>query len=276
MKLRIPATSANLGPGFDTIGLALSLYQYLEVEEDRESNLKKGHLVYDAYAKTFAYVGKDPLAANFNFYGDIPRSRGLGSSAACIVAGITSANELGKLGLGQDQLLEIATEMEGHPDNVAPALFGGLVYAMRDGGLYYKKVSVSSNLVFTLLIPRDELLTDVARDLLPKKVPMEDAIFNLSHLPFLIEAFEKGDFDLLKVASQDRLHEQYRAKYIPYFLDLKESLKDKACVHISGAGSTSLMISKESILQDLEEIVQEGVQILEVSVDGEGVKKIKQ
>ena len=98
----------------------------------------------------------------------------------------------------------------------------------------------------------------------------------MSHLPFLIEAFEKGDFDLLKVASQDRLHEQYRAKYIPYFLDLKESLKDKACVHISGAGSTSLMISKESILQDLEEIAQEGVQILEVPVDGEGVKKIKQ
>ena len=91
MKLRIPATSANLGPGFDTIGLALSLHQYLEVEEDRESNLKKGHLVYDAYVKTFAYVGKDPLAANFNFYGDIPRSRGLGSSAACIVAGITAA-----------------------------------------------------------------------------------------------------------------------------------------------------------------------------------------
>ena len=274
MKLRIPATSANIGPGFDVAGLALGLYQYLEVKLADKINLGPDHLVYVAYERAFAYRGQDPKPASFNYYGDIPRSRGLGSSAACIVAGLVAANELGDLNLSQDQLLSLATEIEGHPDNVAPALLGGLVYSMVDKVVYSKKVPVHSSLLFTLCIPETEFSTEKARGLLPKKLEMKDAVCNLSHLPFLIQALEEGDFDLLKLASKDCLHEPYRGPYIPYFLDLKKALEKKACVHISGAGSTSLLISKVPLKEELEDLTKGEAKILQVTIDQEGVKKI--
>lgn len=256
MKIRVPASSANLGPGFDCFGIAWQLYNELEFEVGgtgldvsgcdkkycNENNL--AFRAYDAVLRRFG-LAHDSLHIRF-LTSDIPISRGLGSSSALLVAGVMAANGLHGLGMSREELLDIATALEGHPDNVAPALFGGLTVSATEAG---RPISVhfplSDKLHFTALVPPFELSTEKARKVLPHDVPRADAIFNVSRSALLLNALGSGDLKLLRTAMADRLHEPYRIPLIDGF-DIARGLAYKCgadALCISGAGSTVLCVS---------------------------------
>ncbi len=256
MKVRVPASSANLGPGFDCFGIAWKLYNEIEFIPD-VSSLKitgcpadyqnENNLCYRAYCAALNYceLPEKPVEINF-LKNEIPISRGLGSSAALIVSGVTAANELNNLKLSKNELLSIATEIEGHPDNIAPALFGGFTASAMDKALALSvSYPLSSKLHFTAIIPDFELSTELSRSVLPDMVSKSDAVFNISRSALLIKALEDGNFVLLSTALQDKLHQKYRFRLIDGFDEVKECAMrcGAAGICISGAGSTLLCIS---------------------------------
>lgn len=256
MKIRVPASSANLGPGFDCFGIAWQLYNELDFELCGEGLSISGcdyryandnNWAYVAYKAVLERCGIAPAGLRIHF-GDcqIPIGRGLGSSSALLVAGVMAANELHGLGLSKQELLDVATVLEGHPDNVAPAIYGGLsASAMVAGKPVTVQYPLSEKLRFTALIPPFELSTVEARRVLPQYVPREDAIFNISRGALLLNALGSGDTELIKVAMDDRLHQPYRIPLIAGY-DIARGLAYKcgaAATCISGAGSTLLCVS---------------------------------
>ena len=255
MRIRVPASSANLGPGFDSFGLAWQLYNEIEVEHAEELRIEgcdarfrgEDNLVWRAYAGALRACGRQAGGAHIRFLrGEIPVSRGLGSSAALIAAGVLAADRLNRLSLGQDELLDLATAVEGHPDNVAPALLGGLTVSLMDGDrAVTRRFPLSDRLRFTLLIPPFELSTALARSVMPPSVRMEDAVFNLSRAALLLRALGDGDGDLLRLALDDRLHQPYRRGLIPGYDAARDAAEALGALGlcISGAGSTLLCVS---------------------------------
>lgn len=255
MRIRVPASSANLGPGFDSFGLAWQLYNEIEVEHAEELRIEgcdarfrgEDNLVWRAYAGALRACGRQAGGAHIRFLrGEIPVSRGLGSSAALIAAGVLAADRLNRLSLGQDELLDLATAVEGHPDNVTPALLGGLTVSLMDGDrAVTRRFPLSDRLRFTLLIPPFELSTALARSVMPPSVRMEDAVFNLSRAALLLRALGDGDGDLLRLALDDRLHQPYRRGLIPGYDAARDAAEALGALGlcISGAGSTLLCFS---------------------------------
>lgn len=263
MKIRVPASSANLGPGFDCFGIAWKLYNELDFElcgdglsfsgcDYRYAN--ESNWAYVAYKAVLERCGIAPAALHIHF-GDcqIPIGRGLGSSSALLVAGVMAANELHGLGLSREELLDVATVLEGHPDNVAPALYGGLsASAMVAGKPVTVHYPLSDKLHFTALIPPFELSTHDARRVLPQYIPREDAIFNISRGALLLNALGSGDTELIKVAMDDKIHQPYRIPLIAGY-DIARGLAYKcgaAAICISGAGSTLLCVSEKEDLAE--------------------------
>lgn len=256
MKIRVPASSANLGPGFDCFGIAWQLYNELEFEPGGtgleisgcdERYCGENNLAYRAYKAVLERRGLacEPLRIRF-LRSDIPISRGLGSSSALLVGGVIAANALHGLNMSRDELLSVATALEGHPDNVAPALFGGLTVSAVEAGIPLSvHFPLSSELNFTALVPPFELSTELSRGVLPHQVPRADAIFNVSRSALLLSALGSGDTGLLRAAMADRLHEPYRVTLIEGF-DTARGLAYKCgadAMCISGAGSTLLCVS---------------------------------
>ncbi len=259
MKIRIPASSANLGPGFDSFGIAWQLYNEIEFEalpqglriegcEERFQN--ENNLALRAFSHTLKKFGVKQKGTLIRFVNsDIPVSRGLGSSAALIAAGVKAADALYGLGLGPGVLLNLATEVEGHPDNVAPALFGGMTVSLLEGKrALTRRFNVHEKLRFTLLIPPFELSTALSRSVMPKEVSMHDAVFNLSRAALLPHALETGDHELLRVCLQDRLHQPYRRSLIDGMEQAERLSEEAGCIGLclSGAGSTLLCIGNVS------------------------------
>ena len=256
MRVRVPASSANLGPGFDCLGLAWELYDEIEFlpAEDRlhisgcdARYQNEGNLAWLAYRGTLERCGKAPCGLEIRFGpAGIPVSRGLGSSAALIVAGVLAADALEGLGLGRQEIFEIASVLEGHPDNAAPAVFGGLTASLSRGErVVTRRFPLSPQLRFTALVPPFPLSTREARAALPPRIPREDAVFNLSGTVLLLRALEEGDEELLGLCLEDRLHQPFRYPLIPgagRAADLAEE-QGAAGVCISGAGSTLLCFS---------------------------------
>ncbi len=253
VRLRVPATSANLGPGFDCLGLALSLCAHFDFEET-EGGLEitgcppelanENNLVWRAYLHALRAAGREPKGLRLHIDSDIPLSRGLGSSAACAVGGILGADRLHDLQLAWQDILDLAAQMEGHPDNVAPALYGGMrVSVMEQGRVLTLPCTVHPSLRYLALVPDFELRTGVARAALPACVPMEDAVFNLSRAAFLLRALEDGDIPLIRAAMQDRLHQDARFALIPGSGELKQEAEGlgAACC-LSGAGPSLLCL----------------------------------
>lgn len=266
IKVRVPATSANLGPGFDTLGLALDLYNTFTFEEI-ESGLEiigcedefcdENNMIYDAMVKTFEIIKYEPTGIRITIESEIPISRGLGSSAACIVAGVVGASKLAGDVLDQEQLLEIATMIEGHPDNVAPALLGGLVVSvMVEDKVYYDKINISDNLKFVALIPDFRLSTTEARAVLPKELPMTEAVFNVSRASLLVSALSNDRLDLLKVALKDKFHQNYRGNLIRHYFDIVEFAEEKNTlgVYLSGAGPTIMVLLEKDEYDFIDEV----------------------
>lgn len=259
IKVRVPATSANLGPGFDTLGLALDLYNTFIFEEipkgleiigcDQQFN-NEDNLVYTSMLKTFEKIGYKVNGVRINMDTNIPVSRGLGSSAACILGGVMGANQIAGLPLSREDILHIATEIEGHPDNIAPALFGGLVVSiMEDNKVHYNQMDVANGIKFVALVPNFTLSTKEARAVLPSTIPYMDAIYNVGRVALLLSAFSNGRFDLLKYGVKDSLHQPYRGKLIPGFKDIFKQCEELEClgVYLSGAGPTIIaMIHKDN------------------------------
>ncbi len=258
--VRVPATSANLGPGFDCLGLALNLWNELEVSvsgtslnisvtgEGQASLPKNAHnSIYQVMQATAKHLGKPlPIGLNLNCTNRIPLGSGLGSSSAAIVAGVLAAYELLGVPPNKEDVLEISAQLEGHPDNVAPCIFGGLTASMTHEGHFLSISLPITALSLVVVSPDFAFPTSKARAALPLQVPHADAVFNLSHTVFLVEALARGDYDLLAKAMQDRLHQPYRLPLIPGAASALQAAltAGAAAAAISGAGSSLLAILK--------------------------------
>ena len=252
-RISVPASSANLGPGFDVLGLALDLANTCEfkLSDDKNEfdNNINSNLIYKAYKYAFDFYEEKALPVDFNVDTNIPLSRGLGSSASCIVMGIMASFDVMKRDFDKKEILKLATKMEGHPDNVAPAIFGNAVASiLKDDQVYLEEFEISNNFKFLAIIPDFKLPTKEARDALPKTYSKEDAVFNLSRLSMLILSLISGDEENLKVALDDKIHEPYRLKLIPEIDDIEKIIDDSEALghYLSGAGSTIMVVLKAS------------------------------
>ena len=255
IKVTVPATSANLGAGFDSCGLALGLYNTARMAEADDvfissaagSRIPPGenNLVYRTAKQVYELCGKPFTGLEIVQENPIPMARGLGSSSACIAAGILGANALLGGPLEEKDILTFATKLEGHPDNVAPALLGGFVVSAYDEGhVYSLKKTIAPGITFAAFIPDFKLLTEKARAALPKMVSHADAVYNLSRAALLATAFCEERYDFLPVAAKDSLHQQYRLPLIEggeAVFALADGLGALA-TFISGAGPTILSV----------------------------------
>lgn len=265
-KVKVPASSANLGSGFDVLGIALEIFNEYSFENSNEYQLKgfasryldlSKNLVLKCYKKAFEFAKEKEVAVTITELNcEIPRSGGLGSSSACVVAGILGANQFLKNKLSNQQLFELATQIEGHPDNIAPALFGGLMASFKTAdGYKTQKYSVSDSLHFMIAYPDFYVSTESARRVLPKSYSREEVVDNMSRIVNLPRAFERGDIELLRESVKDNLHEPYRKVLINEYDLIKESADTNDCVMvISGSGSALLIISND--VNKLDEVTK--------------------
>ncbi len=256
MKVKIPASTSNIGPGFDTLGLALNRYLYLSVDEGNvhgssmhisvEGNGKEHiatdetNLVYQGMAALAHCAGTSHGKSLHNIHlhikNEIPSNGGLGGSGAAIAGGVFLANEFLHAQMSREEMLNIAVSIEGHPDNVSAAMMGGLTVNCFDKTkVHCRSIKIASTLSIVACSPNFQVLTKQARQILPKEVPLKDAVVNIENVASLIAALMEGDIEALRYVTGDRLHEQYRAALIPGF----ESVKDAAL----GAGALSFNIS---------------------------------
>lgn len=259
IKIKTPATSANLSVGFDTVGMAFNLYNTFLFNESKAHKLNgfkalhtnDSNLVLSSYmAFALKYLSKHLIkkVEITLLEQNIPSSRGLGSSASCILAGVLGSNHINKLNIPFKTCVDFACELEGHNDNIYACAYGSLTASLNDGDNYiHQTYDVSDKLYFNLLVSNQEGSTKALRNILPKKVDLGDAVYNLSRVIFLPDAFKTGDFKLMKSVLKDKLHEQYRFPYMALYKDLVElSKRDDLIVSISGSGPSVLLISNSS------------------------------
>lgn len=248
LKIRVPATSANLGPGFDCLGLALNIWNEIQFEAadkisyrvsgEGAEKLNKGtkNLLTKAYVFLYDACGKEMKGIKIDAQNEILMSSGLGSSAAAIVAGLFGANEMLGKPLNENDLLKIATEMEGHPDNVAPALLGGLVASVISGNEIITRRYETPQLTTVIIKPNVDWPTRVARAVLPKSVSRADAVYNIGRAVLVVDALRNGDIDLLQKIMDDRIHQPYRLKHISGGMAAYKTAKRFGAAALSGAG----------------------------------------
>ena len=255
IQVSVPATSANVGAGFDSLGLAVSMHNVFTFEEAEGIHISSvdgahvpagaNNLVYRSARVVYDQLGIPLRGLRITQRNDIPMARGLGSSSACIVAGILGANALLGDRLTSRQMLTLATAIEGHPDNVAPAMLGGFVTSVIDEGQVYSvKKDIDPELAFAAFVPDFRLLTAKARAALPQMVSHKDAVYNLSRAALATAAFCDGDYGLLGVATKDVLHQQYRLPLIKGGDEVFELAMDLGAMaaYISGAGPTIMAV----------------------------------
>ena len=255
VTVTVPATSANVGAGFDSLGLAVSMHNVFTFEESDRIQITSvdgthvpagsNNLVYRSARVVYDQLGIPLKGLRITQRNDIPMARGLGSSSACIVAGIMGANALLGDKLTERQMLTLATAIEGHPDNVAPAMLGGFVTSVIDEGQVYSvKKDIDPELAFAAFVPDFRLLTSKARAALPAMVSHKDAVYNLSRAALATAAFCEGNYALLGVATKDVLHQKYRLPLIEGGDEVFELAQDLGAqaVYISGAGPTIMAV----------------------------------
>ena len=271
VKVRVPATSANLGPGFDCLGIALNLYNRLEAHEDDRLRVEvegdgaeyipadDSNLTVQALRRVYDVAGRPYRGFFLRQINGIPLSRGLGSSAAAIVGGVLAANALLGSPLDKQELLRIACAIEGHPDNVTPCLFGGLTASALDGGrVHFVRTLPAPRLSFAAMVPEFDLPTKKARQALPECYVKADAVHNVGRAVLMYAALEQGIGYVLKAAGDDRLHQPYRKSLIPGWDDVNAAACDAGAltVFLSGAGPTVMAVYEkqdEDFIHRLEE-----------------------
>jgi homoserine kinase len=259
----VPATTANLGPGFDCIGAALTLYNRFKFSrlqagfsiavtgaEAAKVKTDESNLLYQAFLKLYQDLGQTPPAVAIEIELGVPLARGLGSSATAIVGGLVGANQLAGAPLSQTEVMNLAIAMEGHPDNVVPALLGGCRLAASDAASQWQICDVpwQENVVPVVAIPDFELSTAEARRVLPTQVSRADAIFNTAHLGLLLRGLATGNGEWIGAALQDRLHQPYRQALIPGYEAVQNAALAAGAygMAISGAGPTLLALAESA------------------------------
>jgi homoserine kinase len=256
-RISVPATSANVGPGFDVMGLAFDMYNRFTFDTDCPEKLQiegcrpefaeaKNNLLYTTLAQVLEQHGRLVPNLRISFDTDLPVCSGLGSSSTCIVAGVMAANIIGNLSMDTEQILRTATQIEGHPDNVAPAILGGFVAAIVEDGLVsWHRYPISDRVSFYAIMPEVRVPTEAARAALPKTYSLTDCIYNLSRVPILLEGLERADPRLIRAGCKDRIHQEYRLQLIPQGDEVMRFVTeqtDAVSVYISGAGPTIVAV----------------------------------
>jgi homoserine kinase len=256
----VPASTANLGPGFDSLGMALPLFAGVSMKGADRTRIRlsgpnltgvpkdKSNLVYEVAQQVFARAGVHVPELEIVIESDIPLTRGLGSSAAAIVGALVAANGLIGGAFDRDELFQMAAALERHPDNVGAALYGGFVAAAWDGTRAQAiRLEPPPGLLLLAVIPSFELSTKAARGILPEQVSLQDAVFNLSHSSLLTAALASGQLDALRHVLKDRLHQPYRTSMIPGMSELMQGAPDHGALGavLSGAGPTLLILARE-------------------------------
>lgn len=274
VRIKIPGSTANLGPGFDTLGMALSLYAWIEMkpadttafhlygDELRGIPKDKSNLIYKVAQSVFKEAGVHIPELEISMYSEIPLTRGLGSSASAIVGALVAANEMIGAPLSLGKLLNMATKLEKHPDNVGASLLGGIVTAAWDGvETKYIHFNAPNNLEVLVAIPEFQLSTSAARGVLPSEVSLKDAVYNISRTSLLTTALAVGRLDLIPFAMQDCLHQPYRASLVPGLQQVLEDATSHGALGaaLSGAGPTVLTLvdSQSPNKEKLEQFLQE-------------------
>lgn len=292
VKVTVPATSANLGSGFDSLGLALTMYNTIYLEEYDgidicsldaiEVPTDESNLIYSSAKRIYEIVDKPFKGLKIRQKNDIPMARGLGSSSACLVGGLMGANALLGNPLSKDELINLSAAIEGHPDNTTPAILGGLVTCAIDHGKVYSvSVPVDRHTKFVALIPPETLKTSHARSVIPQNVSRENAVFNLSRAALMTASLFSGSFENLKIATDDVLHQPYRMGLIKGSDTAFRVAYEVGAygVYISGAGSTIMAIvdDKDSSFADRVglELKKNGIfnwTVVELSADSIGAR----
>jgi homoserine kinase len=288
ITVRVPATTANIGPGFDSMGCALALYNYITCEVLPAGKLvitgcpepyqNEENLAVQGYRAVLSRLGLPNEGLSLNIRAEIPVCRGLGSSAAMIAGGAAAANLLHGASLSSAELLAVTNEIEGHPDNLAPAIYGGLTASLVEDGIPRTvRLPLSPTLRWVAAIPNFELSTHLARAVLPKEVAFVDAVYNASHVAVLVGALGRGDRELIAMALRDRLHQPYRESLIPEYGKVKAAAEQCGAIAfcISGAGPTLLALTDEASFaaQFAEKCkhLEHRWNIMELAVDTEGI-----
>jgi homoserine kinase len=283
VRVTVPASTANLGPGFDAVGMAFQLYSTIEMRVSGKTEIElhgselhalpadKSNLLYQVAAQLFQQAGLPAPELHIKASSEVPLTRGLGSSAAAIVAALVAANSLAGEPFSRDQLFDMASRMEGHPDNVGAAMFGGIVVSTlpekADQPVPYVRFSPPSGLRVMVVIPDFWLPTEQARHVLPEVYSKQDVIYNVGHSSLLVAALAYGRLDLLAQAMRDRLHQPYRAELVPGLTEILEGAPGHGALGaaLSGAGPTILCFyageeEKERLLFFVDQVMaQNGI-----------------
>jgi homoserine kinase len=272
-KLRVPATSANLGPGFDCLGLALNIWNEISlapsdklsyhVTGEGAEKLNKGtkNLLTKAFSLVYEVCGRQMSGATIEAKNEIFMSSGLGSSAAAIVAGLFGANQMLGNPMNEIELLKLASDLEGHPDNVAPALLGGLVVSAVAGNEIIARRYEIPEFTIVIVKPDLEWLTKTARSVLPKSVSRADAIYNIGRTALVVDALRNGDLDLLQKVMDDRIHQPYRLKHISGGISAYKKAKQFGAAALSGAGPSIIAFvppeSEKQVKAEIQSVFEE-------------------
>lgn len=257
IRVRVPASSANMGAGFDSLGVALNLYSNLEIEETEgglqiisstmggtvHNDMK--NLVYRAMERVFDEVNYVPKGIRIKQESKIPMTRGLGSSSSCIIGGMLAANVMSGRRLSYPEILNLAADMEGHPDNVGPALYGGLcISASIDGRTVVKSTKLCYDLKFAVMIPDFYVATKKSREALPQTVRLKDAADNISSALMFYNSVISGDFENLRYGVNDKIHQPYRKRYIEGYDEIFDKTYElgSCATYLSGSGPTIISI----------------------------------
>lgn len=273
-ELKVPATSANLGPGYDTIGLALNLFNHFKIKKRNDNLIKvklidknngaeeinieeKDNLILNAYKLYFDFIDKKVRGVEITEIMETPLARGLGSSASAIIGGLAAAALVSAELISEQDFINLAVSLEKHPDNVVPALIGGLTINYNCNNIYdYYKIDLTKDLSFVLVVPDFELETKKLRNVLPKKINYADAVFNLSRVSLFTAAFINKDYSLLKKAMEDKIHQPYRKKLIKEFDQVIKNAEESGAygAALSGAGPTIIAAADKN-----EELIAESM-----------------
>ena len=260
IRISVPATSANLGIGYDTLGMAVSLYSHFTFERADELTItgcpeefrNANNLVYVSLVDALAEWGEEPFGVSIDVQTEVPVARGLGSSSTCVVAGIMAAAALTGHTVTREELVAMATRVEGHPDNVAPAILGAAVCSFTPEGRLPRclRYDVSDRLRFVTVIPPYEVHTSEARKVVPQEVPLSTAVWQMGRVAGLTRGLETGDASLIADSNDDRLQEPYRRALIPDYDAIRETCLEGGAktMWISGSGSTLMAVTDDTIV----------------------------
>jgi homoserine kinase len=301
IKIRVPATTANLGPGFDCLGMALKLYLKLEIEEVEgglvveyqgegaekfSAKKKEDTLTWKSTNLVLKRTHKDihKKGLKIRVFNEIPITRGLGSSASAIIGGIVGAARFYNIDLTNQEMLELALSLEGHMDNIVPALIGGLTLAYKTGKeeIKWTRIKTPLDLRVVLAIPDFTLSTGEMRKALPQKVTLSEAVFNLSRSALLVNSLQNSDWEVLAEAMEDKLHQPYRAPFIPGIEDMFSQIKKTglAGIALSGSGPSVVSLTKVGSEEAISKIMKDAflnagitcrVLVLEADLEGTAV-----